>query len=48
MITFSEIYEQAAARKGGAEALEDMLSNSTVLDPAALSAIPDDRWLSQA
>jgi len=48
MITFSEIYEQAAARKGGAEALEDMLSNSTVLDPAALAAIPDDRWLSQA
>ena len=48
MTTFAEIYERAAARKGGADALEDMLSNSTVLEPAALAAIPDDRWLSQA
>lgn len=46
--TFAEIYDRAAARKGGAEALEAMLADSTILTPDALAAIPDDRWLSQA
>ena len=48
MIKFAELYEKAATRKGGAEALEDLLSSSTILDAGDLAAIPDDRWLSQA
>ena len=48
MIKFAELYDKAAARKGGADALENILSNSTVLNAATLAAIPDDRWLSQA
>ncbi|PLX33622.1 MAG: 3-methyladenine DNA glycosylase, partial [Hyphomicrobiales bacterium] len=42
---FDEIFEISAGRKGGAEALEEMLDRPK---PAAeLTAIPDDRWLSQ-
>ncbi len=44
MRTFDEIYRIAADRKGGAEALERLLT--TPLSPAALAAIPGDRWLS--
>lgn len=43
MRSFDEIYEIAAARKGGAEALEAMLS--TPVPAAEVAAIPDDRWL---
>ncbi|MCY0094381.1 DNA-3-methyladenine glycosylase I [Hoeflea ulvae] len=43
MRSFDEIYEIAAARKGGAEALEAQLS--TPKSAAELAAIPDDRWL---
>lgn len=48
IISFSDIYDRAAARKGGADALEALLSESTILEPDALIAIPDDRWLSRA
>ena len=44
MRDFDEIFGIAADRKGGAEALEAMLS--TPLPPQELAAIPDDRWLS--
>ena len=43
--SFAEIYDRAAARKGGPEAFEATLPDPA--DPAALAAIPDDRWLSQ-
>lgn len=43
MRSFDEIYEIAAARKGGAEALEAMLS--APVPAAEVAAIPDDRWL---
>lgn len=42
---FTEIFAIAAARKGGAEAFEATLP--TPADPAALAALPDDRWLSE-
>ena len=45
MRPFDEIFAIAADRKGGAAALEARLS--VPLTPAALAAIPDDRWLSQ-
>lgn len=43
MRSFDEIYQIAAARKGGAEALEAMLSAPVPV--AEVAAIPDDRWL---
>jgi len=44
MRSFDQIFDIAAGRKGGAEALNAMLSQPK---PAAeLAAIPDDRWLS--
>jgi 3-methyladenine DNA glycosylase Tag len=43
MRSFDEIFEIAAARKGGAEALEAMLSAPAAASEVA--AIPDDRWL---
>ncbi|MBU2484227.1 MAG: DNA-3-methyladenine glycosylase I [Alphaproteobacteria bacterium] len=43
MRSFDEIYQIAAARKGGAEALEAMLS--APVPAAEVAAIPDDRWL---
>jgi len=47
MRAFKDIYAEAAARKGGAEALEALLAASPSLTPAELAAIPDHRWLSQ-
>lgn len=43
MRDFAEIYEIAADRKGGPDALERRLS--TPLTPAQLAATGDDRWL---
>ncbi|WP_306200676.1 DNA-3-methyladenine glycosylase I [Ruegeria discodermiae] len=42
---FDEIYDIAAHRKGGPDALEALLS--TPRSKAELRAIPDDRWLSE-
>ena len=42
---FDEIYEIAAARKGGPEALEAMLPQPATA--AELAALPEDRWLAQ-
>lgn len=44
MRPFDEIFAIAAARKGGAAALEARLTRP--LPPEALRATPDDRWLS--
>lgn len=44
MRDFQEIFDIAADRKGGAAALEAMLS--VPKPPEELAAIPDDRWLS--
>ncbi len=46
MRDFHQIFDIAAARKGGAEALEEMLGDGP-LSAQALAAIPEDRWLSQ-
>lgn len=43
MRSFDEIFDIAAGRKGGAEALNAMLSRPKSGDE--LAAIPDDRWL---
>ncbi len=43
MTPFSALYDRAVARKGEA-ALEERFT--APLDPAALAAVPDDRWLS--
>ncbi|WP_380055241.1 DNA-3-methyladenine glycosylase I [Falsihalocynthiibacter sp. SS001] len=45
MRTFDEIYDIAAERKGGADALEALIDKPKSLDE--LLAIPDDRWLSR-
>jgi len=42
--SFDDIFARAAARKGGAEAVEAQLPG--LKTPAELAAIPDDRWLS--
>lgn len=44
MRSFDEIFDRAAARKGGAAEVEAQLP--TMKTPAELAAIPDDRWLS--
>ncbi|MGB0694336.1 MAG: DNA-3-methyladenine glycosylase I [Rhodospirillaceae bacterium] len=44
MRRFSELYQIAADRKGGAVALEALLEPGVT--PEALANIPDDRWLS--
>lgn len=44
MRRFDDIYDIAAERKGGAEALETLLSAPRTV--AELAAIPSDRWLS--
>jgi 3-methyladenine DNA glycosylase Tag len=44
MRSFDEIFEMAAGRKGGAEALESLLSKPK--SAQALAMIGDDRWLS--
>lgn len=45
MRAFAEIFDIAADRKGGADALEAMLEPPQL--PEELARIPDDRWLSQ-
>lgn len=45
MRNFDELFEIAADRKGGAEALEALLP--TPLSSADISRIPEDRWLAQ-
>src|SRR5580658_729649 len=45
MRAFQEIYAQAAARKGGAEALEALIAEWSSKPPAELLALGDDRWL---
>lgn len=42
--SFDDLFQMAAARKGGIEAFEAMLPE--ILTPKKLSKIPDDRWLS--
>jgi len=44
MKSFSKLYELAAARKAGEEALESLIPKPK--SAAALARIPDDRWLS--
>ena len=45
MTPFSDIFDRAAARHGGAAALEKRLAETKPLPAAKLAAIPDDRWL---
>ena len=45
MRSFDEIYAIAADRKGGPDALEDLLVKPA--SPEDLAKIPEDRWLSQ-
>jgi len=47
MQSFDEIYERAAARRGGAEALEAAVAEFPSKRPDELAAIPDDRWLAE-
>ena len=44
MKSFSTLYKQASAHKGGAEALEALIKAPK--STSALARIPDDRWLS--
>ncbi|MEM8842154.1 MAG: DNA-3-methyladenine glycosylase I, partial [Pseudomonadota bacterium] len=44
MRSFDELFEMAAARKGGARAFEAGMP--VLKTPGELAAIPDDRWLS--
>ena len=44
MKKFSRLYEQAASRKGGEQALESLIPKPKAA--ATLARIPDDRWLS--
>jgi 3-methyladenine DNA glycosylase Tag len=46
MKTFSDLWTEAAARKGEAE-LETRVAEYRAKSPAELAAIPDDRWLAQ-
>lgn len=46
MRQFQDIYDIAAERKGGADAVEKEIGNLP-LPPAELAKIPDDRWLSR-
>ena len=47
MQSFDEIYERAAARRGGAEALEAQLAEWRSKPRDEIAATPDDRWLAQ-
>ncbi len=47
MKPFSEIYAEAAARKGGEGALEALVAEHRPKSPAELAAVPDHRWLAQ-
>lgn len=45
MRSFAELYERAAARKGGPKPLEALIPKPKT--KAALRRVPDDRWLSE-
>jgi 3-methyladenine DNA glycosylase Tag len=47
MQSFDDIFERAAARKGGAAALEAMVAEYPPKSHAELIATPDDRWLAE-
>jgi 3-methyladenine DNA glycosylase Tag len=47
MQTFDEIFERAAARKGGAAALEVLIAEFPPKSHAELIATPDHRWLAE-
>jgi 3-methyladenine DNA glycosylase Tag len=47
MQSFDEIFERAAARKGGAAALEAMIAEYPPKSHAELAATPDHRWLAE-
>lgn len=47
MRSFQDIYDIAAKRKGGTEALEAIITSHPMKTPAELAAIPEDRWLSE-
>ncbi|HEY1879658.1 MAG TPA: DNA-3-methyladenine glycosylase I [Caulobacteraceae bacterium] len=47
MKPFSDIYAEAAARKGGETELEARIAEYRPKTAAELAAIPDDRWLAQ-
>lgn len=44
MTNFPELFDRAAARKGGAKAVNELIKKPK--SAAALARIPDDRWLS--
>ena len=44
MTEFSKLFDRAAARKGGADAVNELIKPPK--SPAALARTPDDRWLS--
>ena len=47
MQSFDQIYDRAAARRGGAAALEAAVAEHPAKSPAELAAIPDSRWLAE-
>ncbi|HVN01270.1 MAG TPA: DNA-3-methyladenine glycosylase I [Caulobacteraceae bacterium] len=47
MQSFDQIYDRAAARKGGAAALEAMIAEHPPKSRVELAAIPDHRWLAE-
>ena len=47
MRTFAELYDIAANRKGGVEALEVLVAQHIPKSPKELAAIPEDRWLAE-
>jgi 3-methyladenine DNA glycosylase Tag len=47
MQSYQQIFERAAARKGGPAALEAMIGEYPPKSRAELAATPDDRWLAE-
>ncbi|MDG1738076.1 MAG: DNA-3-methyladenine glycosylase I [Paracoccaceae bacterium] len=47
MRSFEDIYEISANRKGGAQALEAIITSHRMKPTNELAAIPEDRWLSE-
>ncbi|HEY1427554.1 MAG TPA: DNA-3-methyladenine glycosylase I [Caulobacteraceae bacterium] len=47
MQSFDQIWDRAAARRGGAAALEAAVAEHPSKSPAKLAAIPDHRWLAE-
>jgi 3-methyladenine DNA glycosylase Tag len=47
MQSYHQIFERAAARKGGAAALEGLIAEWPAKGHAELVATPDDRWLAE-